>query len=176
MNGSRAPPSSSCSVGGASPLVADEPVGVVLEHVEPALGHQLRESAPALGAERAPARVLERRDRVEKGDVAAAIELGLERAEVETLVVHRQRNDLGAREAQELQRPVIGRALDRHAPAGARAGRRRSGRNPAALGQKTRPGAGSHAARPELAERAVAPTRGFVGRESVRRPSRSSAT
>ena len=43
-------------------------------------------------------------------------ELGLERVEVEALVVHRERHDLGSVAREDLQRPVVGRPLDEHAP------------------------------------------------------------
>ena len=112
----RSPPSSSCSDAGRGALVADEPVRVVLEHVDVVLPAELGDAPAALLAERATARVLEGRDGVEERDVAAARELRLERLRVEPLVVHLERDDLDALPAEELQRAIVGRALDEHAP------------------------------------------------------------
>ena len=80
-------------------LVADEPVRVVLEH-----GHSVRrrelDDAPApLGRERAAARVLEGRDRVEEARLARG-ELALERVRVETFVVHRDATTSAPRRAR----------------------------------------------------------------------------
>ena len=97
-------------------LVPDEPVGVVLEHVEVVTCGEVCDPPAALGAEGAAARVLEGRDRVEEGDVAAPLELRLERIRVETLVVHRQRDRLDTAPAEELQRAVVRRRLDEDAP------------------------------------------------------------
>ncbi len=76
---------------------------------------ELRDPAAARLAQRAAARVLEGRDRVEERDVAATLELGLERVGVEAFLVHRQRDDLGAVPPEHLQRPVVRRRLDEHA-------------------------------------------------------------
>src|SRR5438128_4875113 len=95
-------------------LVADTAVRVVLEDVETEFAGELDEPASPVGAERAPAWVLERRDRVQEGDGAALPELGLDGFEIETLVVHRQRYHLGAVPAEELEGPVVGRPLDEH--------------------------------------------------------------
>ena len=96
-------------------LVPDEPVGVVLS-VEVVTCGEVCDPPAALGAEGAAARVLEGRDRVEEGDVAAPLELRLERIRVETLVVHRQRDRLDTAPAEELQRAVVRRRLDEDAP------------------------------------------------------------
>ena len=142
-------------------LVPHEPVRVVLQHVEVVRAGELHDPPAPLLAQRAPARVLEGRDRVEEGDVAAAAELGLERVGIEPFVVHLHRDRLDSLPAQELQRPVVGRPLDEH-PAGA----------PLELGRGIEDEALEPARREEdagrvdpvplaekLAERAVAPAR-----------------
>ena len=96
-------------------LEADEAVRVVLEDVQAVVRGELRDALPPRLAERSPARVLERRDRVEERDVAPARELGLEHVGVEPLLVHRERDDLGPVPAEDLQRPVVGRPFDEHA-------------------------------------------------------------
>ena len=96
-------------------VVADAAVGVVLENRQVVLGGELDEPAAALDPDRAAGRVLERRDRVEERDRPALAQLGLERVEVEALVVHRERHDVRAVARQDLQRPVVGRRLDEHA-------------------------------------------------------------
>ena len=72
------------------PFVADEAVRVVLEHRQPVLGGQLGDAPAPLGRERAAARVLEGRDRVEEAD-GPVRELARERVGIEPLVVHRHR-------------------------------------------------------------------------------------
>ena len=101
---------------GRDALVADEPVGVVLEHVDVVLPAELGDTSASLLAERATAGVLEGRDGVEERDVASAGELRLERLRVEPFVVHLERDDVDPLPAQELQRAIVGRALDEHAP------------------------------------------------------------
>ena len=101
-------------------LVADEAVRVVLEQRQVVGLRELDDAASAFQRERPAARVLERRDRVEERDVAAPAELPLERVGVEALVVHRQRDHLGAFPREDLQRPVVGRALDEHTTGPAR--------------------------------------------------------
>src|SRR5204863_7626627 len=64
-------------------------------------------------------RVLERRDRVQERRLVAATEFFRERIGIESLVVHRQRDDVGAETREDLQRPVVRRRLDEHAPASA---------------------------------------------------------
>ena len=81
------------------------------------LGGQLDDAPPALDAECAAARVLEGGDRIEEGRLLARAQRGLERVRVEPLVVAVQR-DVGAELLEDLQRPVVGRALDEHALAG----------------------------------------------------------
>ncbi len=80
------------------------------------LRRDLGEPAPALRPDRAAGRVLERRNRIEERDRPTQAQLGLERVEVEALVVHRERHDLRPVTRQDLQRPVVGRPLDEHAP------------------------------------------------------------
>ena len=116
MNVTRSPPSSSWIDGQRLAVVADAAVGVVLENRQVVLGGDLDEPAAALDADRAAGRILEGRDRVEERHRAALAELGFERVEVEALVVHRERHDLGAVAREDLQRPVVGRPLDEHAP------------------------------------------------------------
>ena len=79
------------------------------------LPDELGETPAALGAERAAARVLEGGDRVQERDRSVASQLGGERVEVETLLVHRQRDDLGPLPRKDLQRSVVRGALDEHA-------------------------------------------------------------
>ena len=97
-------------------LVADEPVRVVLEHRQVVGARELDEPAPALRRQRAAARVLERRDRVEERGTAPG-ERRLERVEVEPVLVLRHRLDLDPQLGEERERPVVGRRLDEH-PAG----------------------------------------------------------
>ena len=75
---------------------------------------ELDDAPPSLGRERAPARVLEGRNRVEEARLARA-ELTLERVRVETFVVHRDRHDVGAQASEDLQRTIVGRRLDEDA-------------------------------------------------------------
>ena len=70
---------------------------------------------PPVEPDRAAGGVLEGRDGVEERDVPTHAQLGLERVEIETLVVHRERHDLRAFPRQDLQRSIVGRALDEHA-------------------------------------------------------------
>ena len=56
-----------------------------------------------------------RSDRVEERHRAALRELGLQRVQVEPLIVHRERHHLGALTREDLQRPVVRRPLDEHA-------------------------------------------------------------
>src|SRR5258705_3130234 len=77
-----------------------------------------RGNAPAsLLRKRATARILERRDRVEERGLLTLCERSLERVDLQTLVVHRQADDLGAETREDLQRPVVRRGLDEHARA-----------------------------------------------------------
>ena len=80
-------------------------------------GCELDDPAATLRRERAAARILEGRDRVEKGRRVAVAQGGLERVGVEPLVVHRDEHDLGAELPQDLERTVVGRLLDEDAPA-----------------------------------------------------------
>src|SRR4029453_430945 len=100
-----------------STFVADEPVRIVLEDVELVGAAELADAPAPLRAERAAARVLERRDRVEERHVAASRQLGLERIRLQALLVHLEGDDVGALPAEELQRAVVRRRLDEH-PAG----------------------------------------------------------
>src|SRR4029077_19447261 len=77
-------------------LEADEPVRVVLENGELVLARKLGDPLTPPGRERAPARILERRDRVEERGLVAVPERLLERVGIEPLVVDGQRLDLGA--------------------------------------------------------------------------------
>ena len=102
-------------------LEPDEPVRIVLEDGEVVLAHDLDESGATLRRERPPARVLERRDRVEeRRPVAVPSQLRFERVGVETLLVHLEGDDLGALASEDLQRPVVARSLDEHASRSAR--------------------------------------------------------
>ena len=96
-------------------VVADAAVRVVLENRQVVRGGDLDEPPAALGSDRAAGRILEGRDRVEERHRPALRELGLERVQVEPLVVHRERHHLGPVARQDLQRPVVGRPLDEHA-------------------------------------------------------------
>src|SRR5262249_23134150 len=53
--------------------------------------------------------------RVEERDLTPLAQLGGEGVQIETLVVHRQRDDLGALPTEQLERPVVRGALDEHA-------------------------------------------------------------
>ena len=98
------------------PLVADEAVGVVLEHVEVVLGDELDDPPPALLAERSAARVLERRDRVEERDRRRRGASSASSASGSS-----PSSSIGSAtistpcQREELQRPVVGRRLDEHA-------------------------------------------------------------
>ena len=75
----------------------------------------LDDAPAALLGQRPPARVLEGRDEIEERRLLAARRAPLERIGVEAFVVAVQADDLGAELAQDLQRPVVGRALDEDA-------------------------------------------------------------
>ena len=91
-------------------LVSDEPVRVVLEHEQLALAGELCKPAAPIERERPAARVLERRDRVEEGEIPLRQLVG-----EKTLLVHRHRDDFGAEPREDLERPVVGRRLDEDA-------------------------------------------------------------
>ena len=142
-------------------VVADAAVRVVLENRQIVRGGELDEPPAALGADRAAGRVLEGRDRVEERDRAALRELGLERVEVEPLVVHRERHHLGALAREDLQRPVVRRPLDEHAtrPHGELDGGVEDEALQAARRQEDAAGLDAVALREHLAQRAVATAR-----------------
>ena len=60
---------------------------------------------------RAPARVLKGRDRVEERGPPVG-QLGLQRVDVDAVVGHRHRCDVGAQPLEDPQRPIVGRCLD----------------------------------------------------------------
>src|ERR687887_404149 len=93
------------------PLEAHEPVRVVLEHLQPPLPHQIGQPAAPLCGKRDPARILERRDRVEQFRRSFPLEL----VQVQTVVVERDLAELAALVEQDPARPVVGRSLDQHA-------------------------------------------------------------
>ena len=106
-------------------VVADATVRVVLEDRQVVLRRQLDEPSPTIRPERATGRILEGGDRVEERDLAAALQLGFERVEVEALVVHRDGHDLCSVPREDLQRAVVRRPLDEHPPRPLRELRRR---------------------------------------------------
>ncbi len=79
------------------------------------LPRKLDDPVPALGAQRAPARILEGRDQVEERGRLAGTQRRLERVGVEPVLVAVQGRDLGTELAQDLQRAVVRRLLDEHA-------------------------------------------------------------
>ena len=163
------PPSSSNRLGGASPSKRTSPYGSSSSTGRSLLAGELGDPAAALLGERPPARILERRDRVEERDVAAARKLGGQRVGIEPLLVHRQRHDVRPGLGEQLQRPVVGRPLDEDASRPAReqlGGVEDEPLQPAARDRD--PGRGHAVALAEqLPQRAVA-TAGAVGED--RRP------
>ena len=129
---------------GRGAFVANEPVGVVLEHVELVLPTSSATPPATLLAERSAARVLERRNGVEERDVASrarapprarpgrALRRPSRRETTSTLLPRR-----GASAGDRRSGPRRARA-----PVAARAARRRRRRSPAAHPsvRKTRPG------------------------------------
>jgi hypothetical protein len=88
-------------------LVAHEAVRIVLQYEQLVFSCELCDAPAALLGERSAARVLKGRDRVEEGGLLALGQRGLERVEVEAVVVHRQADDVGAEAREDLQRPVV---------------------------------------------------------------------
>ena len=85
------------------------------------LADDLDEPRAPLGGERSPARVLERRDRVEEGRwIVTATQLGLEGIGIETFVIHLEGDDLGSFASEDLERAVVARRLDEDSPRPAR--------------------------------------------------------
>ena len=102
-------------------LEADESVRVVFENRELVLADDLDEARATLGRQRPPARVLERRDRVqERRPLAPAAEFDVECVRIETFLVHLERDDLDPVAGEDLERTVVGRRLHQHAPGGSR--------------------------------------------------------
>jgi hypothetical protein len=89
--------------------VADEAVGIVLEHGHVQRNGELHHAPAPLDRERAAARVLEGGNRVEEARSRA--ELSLELVRVEPVLVHRQRHHVGAEPREQLERTVVGRPL-----------------------------------------------------------------
>ena len=112
------PPSSSKSVGGASPFEAHETVRIVLEHDQVVCARDLDDAPAALLRERAAARVLEGRDRVEERRLVT----GGERLPRAPPARGPPRPSRAARSrhraGEDLQRAVVRRRLDEHARAG----------------------------------------------------------
>ena len=77
-------------------LEAHETVWIVLEDEQIALGGQLDESAPPVGAEGLAGRVLEGRDGVEERRRPASFQLGLQRVHLDAVLGQRNPDDLGA--------------------------------------------------------------------------------
>ena len=107
------PPSSSKHRRRRLALEPDEAVRVVLEHEQVVLVRELDDLAAALAGERAAARVLEGRDRVDEGRRRVRAQRLLECVEDRgprrpSPTAHDRRRRL----AQDLQRPVVGRRLD----------------------------------------------------------------
>ena len=92
-------------------LEANEPVGIVFQHEQFVLPHELHEAVTALFAQRPAARVLEGWNRVEEGWFPAAVERLCKRIQVEALVVHVDRYRLNATRGENLQRAIVGRGL-----------------------------------------------------------------
>src|SRR5262249_46000529 len=90
-----------------------EPIRIVLEDEQIALARELDEALPALERQRAPARILEGRDRVQERRLTARKLVGNE-----TVVVHPRADDLGAEPAKDLDRTVVRRRLDERRGAG----------------------------------------------------------
>ncbi len=95
-------------------LEAEHPVGVVLEHGRAPVGREVEEAPPILERERAAARVLEGRDRVD--DVALA-ERAVDRVDVEAVVRELHLLHLGAELAEDRERAVVARRLHEEARA-----------------------------------------------------------
>ena len=114
------PPSSSKSVGGASPSNRIAPYGSSSRTSRScSAASSTRRRAP-LGGKGPAGRVLERRDHVEEGGSPPAPQLGIQRLDVEPGLVAPHGSNLGAERAEDPQRPVVGRRLDEHPLAAAR--------------------------------------------------------
>ena len=109
------PPSSSRRLASGSPSKRTQPVRVVFENRELVLADDLDEARATLGRQRPPARILERRDRVqERRPLAPAAELHVECVRIETFLVHLERDDLDPVSREDLERTVVGRRLHEH--------------------------------------------------------------
>ena len=108
------PPESSISRGSDSPGEAEEAVGIVLEHRRAVRARHLEQAPAARLGERAAARVLERRDRVDEARARRPAERLVERVHVHALVCERNGLHLGAEAAQDLERAVVARGLHEH--------------------------------------------------------------
>ena len=123
---------------------------------------ELDQPRPSRFGQRATARILERRDRVEEGRwIGAAAELGGERVRVETFVVHRQGHDLDPLTCEHLERAVVARSLDQDAPRPARKllGGVEDESLEAADGEDDLPGRHAMTLRDPLAQRGIASAR-----------------
>jgi hypothetical protein len=99
------------------PLETDETVWVVFDEQHVVLTREPDESAATCLRQRHPARVLKRRDRVQKRGPQPLAEHQLERIDIQALVVERDCEDLGAHRLQQLQRTVVCGCLDEHGAA-----------------------------------------------------------
>ena len=96
-------------LGSALAFVADERVGIVLDDEHAPVARQLGDAATPIERERAPARVLERRDRVEERRGQS------QGVRIEAVVVHRHDHGLAFVAGDDVQRTVVGGAFDEHA-------------------------------------------------------------
>ena len=99
-------------------LEAKPAVRVVLQHDHVVLVADLQQGPPLLGRQRGAGRVLEVGDRVEQPRHPAGRARAPQRLHVHAVVLHRQRQDVHAVQAQLQQRAVVGRRLDGHQVAG----------------------------------------------------------
>ena len=99
-------------------LEAKPAVRVVLQHEHVVLVADLQQGPPLLGRQRGAGRVLEVGDRVEQPRHPAGRARRAQRLHVHAVVLHRQRQDVHAVQAQLQQRAVVGGRLDGHQVAG----------------------------------------------------------
>ena len=114
------PPSSSKSVGGASPSNRIDPYGSSSRTSRSCAAASSTRRRRRSAEKRPAGRVLERRDHVEEGGSPPAPQLGLERVDVDPVLVAPHGRDLGTERAENPERPVVGRRLDEHPLATAR--------------------------------------------------------